>query len=105
MRSTPAIRASCRTRAPATTRSRSYGRRSNAVGGRYDERLVFRDAEVSGGSWQRDGLQALLVAVESGRVRRVFVEDVSRLSRDKEDAARLEKTFDYHASRSSRWTA
>jgi site-specific DNA recombinase len=65
-------------------------------GGRYDERLVFRDAEVSGGIWQRDGLQALLAAVESGRVRRVFVEDVSRLSRDKEDAARLEKTFDYH---------
>ncbi len=65
-------------------------------GGRYDEHLVFRDAEVSGGVWQRDGLQALLTAVETGRVRRVFVEDVSRLSRDKEDAARLEKTFDYH---------
>jgi DNA invertase Pin-like site-specific DNA recombinase len=65
-------------------------------GGRYDERLVFRDAEVSGGIWERDGLQALLAAVESGRVRRVFIEDVSRLSRDKEDAARIEKTFDYH---------
>src|SRR5688572_9099470 len=65
-------------------------------GGRFDEHLVFRDAEVSGGVWQRDGLQGLLTAVEAGRVRRVFVEDVSRLSRDKEDAARLEKTFDYH---------
>jgi site-specific DNA recombinase len=65
-------------------------------GGRFDERLVFRDAEVSGGVWQRDGLQALLATVEDGRVRRVFVEDVSRLSRDKEDAARIEKTFDYH---------
>jgi site-specific DNA recombinase len=54
-------------------------------GGRYDERLVFRDAEVSGGIWQRDGLQALLAAVESGRH-----------TRDKEDAARIEKTFDYH---------
>src|SRR5688572_4478899 len=64
-------------------------------GGQYDERLVFRDAEVSGGIWKRDGLQALLAAVEAGRVRRVFVEDVSRLSRGKEDAARIEKTFDY----------
>ncbi len=65
-------------------------------GGRFDDHLVFRDAEVSGGIWQRDGLQALLAAVEAGCVRRVFVEDVSRLSRDKEDAARLEKTFDYY---------
>ncbi len=65
-------------------------------GGRYDEQLVFSDAEVSGGVWQRDGLQALLAAVEVGRISGVFVEDVSRLSRDKEDAARLEKTFDFH---------
>jgi site-specific DNA recombinase len=64
--------------------------------GRYDERLVFRDAEVSGGIWDRSGLQNLLVAVEAGRVKRIFVEDVSRLSRDKEDAARIEKILDYH---------
>jgi site-specific DNA recombinase len=37
-----------------------------------------------------------LVAVEAGRVQRTFVEDVSRLSRDKEDAARIEKLLEYH---------
>lgn len=50
---------------------------------------------MSGGIWQRAGLQALLHAVESGRVRRIFVEDLSRLSRDKEDAARIEKLLAY----------
>jgi len=64
-------------------------------GGRFDERLVFSDSEVSGGIWERDGLQALLTAVASGRVRRIFVEDLSRLSRDKEDAARIEKLLAY----------
>jgi site-specific DNA recombinase len=64
-------------------------------GGSFDERLVFSDSEVSGGIWERDGLQALLLAVESGRVRRIFVEDLSRLSRDKEDSARIEKLLAY----------
>jgi site-specific DNA recombinase len=64
-------------------------------GGAFDEKLVFSDAEVSGGVWERDGLQALLVAAENGRVRRIFVEDLSRLSRDKEDAARIEKLLAY----------
>jgi site-specific DNA recombinase len=64
-------------------------------GGKFDQRLVFSDSEVSGGIWERDGLQALLMAVESGRVRRIFVEDLSRLSRDKEDAARIEKLLAY----------
>ena len=41
-------------------------------------------------------MQNLLVAVEAGRVKRIFVEDVSRLSRDKEDAARIEKILEYH---------
>lgn len=57
---------------------------------------MFTDSEVSGGVWLRDGLQALLAAVETGRVRRIFVEDLSRLSRDKEDAARIEKLLAYH---------
>ena len=65
-------------------------------GGRFDQQLVFSDAEVSGGIWERSGLQSLLLAVEAGRVRRIFVEDVSRLSRDKEDAARIEKVLAYH---------
>jgi len=64
-------------------------------GGCFDERLVFSDSEVSGGIWERDGLQALLLAVEAGRVRRIFVEDLSRLSRDKEDSARIEKLLAY----------
>jgi site-specific DNA recombinase len=64
-------------------------------GGSFDERLVFSDSEVSGSIWERDGLQALLLAVEAGRVRRIFVEDLSRLSRDKEDSARIEKLLAY----------
>lgn len=64
-------------------------------GGHLDEGLVFSDSEVSGGVWERDGLQRLLLAVEAGRVRRIFVEDLSRLSRDKEDAARIEKLLAY----------
>ncbi|HEY6725108.1 MAG TPA: recombinase family protein [Polyangiaceae bacterium] len=64
-------------------------------GGRFDEGLTFSDSEVSGGVWERAGLQALLRAVEAGRVRRIFVEDLSRLSRDKEDAARIEKLLAY----------
>lgn len=64
-------------------------------GGQFDDRLVFSDSEVSGGIWEREGLQALLLAVEAGRVRRIFVEDLSRLSRDKEDAARIEKLLAY----------
>jgi len=51
---------------------------------------------VSGGVWLRDGLQALLITVETGRVRRIFVEDLSRLSRDKEDAARIEKMLTFY---------
>jgi site-specific DNA recombinase len=65
-------------------------------GGHFDRKLVFTDSEVSGGVWQRDGLQALLAAVESGRIKRIFVEDLSRLSRDKEDAARIEKLLGFY---------
>jgi DNA invertase Pin-like site-specific DNA recombinase len=65
-------------------------------GGTFDRKLVFSDSEVSGGVWLRDGLQALLMAVETGRIKRIFVEDLSRLSRDKEDAARIEKLLAYY---------
>lgn len=51
---------------------------------------------MSGGVWQRDGLHALLAAVESGSVRRIFVEDLSRLSRDKEDAGGIEKPLAFY---------
>jgi site-specific DNA recombinase len=57
-------------------------------GGSLDEHLVFSDAEVSGGIWERSGLRALLLAVESGRVRRIFVEDLiiaSAFSRELSD--------------------
>lgn len=65
-------------------------------GGTFDERLVFSDGETSGAVWERPGFQALLRAVEEGRVRRVFTEDVSRMSRDPEDQARLRKRLDYY---------
>jgi site-specific DNA recombinase len=61
-----------------------------------DEGLIFHDGETSGAMWDRDGLQALLRAVEQGRVKRIFCEDVSRISRDPEDQARLRKSLEYY---------
>ncbi len=60
-------------------------------GGRVDESLVFADAETSGAVWDRPGLRQLLKAVSEGRVSRIFVEDVSRISRDRADLATFEK--------------
>src|SRR5262245_30013074 len=65
-------------------------------GGTFDQELVFTDGETTGAVWERAGFQALLLAVESGRVRRIFTEDVSRMSRDPEDQARLRKRLEYH---------
>jgi site-specific DNA recombinase len=61
-----------------------------------DQDLIFSDGETSGGLWDRTGLQALLLAVEQGRVKRIFCEDVSRISRDPEDQARLRKRLEFH---------
>ncbi|HVW28108.1 MAG TPA: recombinase family protein [Polyangiaceae bacterium] len=65
-------------------------------GGAPSNDLVFHDGETSGAIWERPGLQALLRAVEAGRVRRIFCEDVSRISRDPEDQARLRKRLEFH---------
>ncbi|HET7544595.1 MAG TPA: recombinase family protein [Polyangiaceae bacterium] len=60
---------------------------------------AFVDAETSGAVWERPGLQSLLRELESQRVQHVFVEDISRISRDPEDLARLRKLFAFYGAR------
>ncbi len=59
----------------------------------------FGDAETSGAVWDRPGLQALLREIEAKRIEQVFVEDVSRISRDPEDLARLRKLLAFYGAR------
>ena len=65
-------------------------------GGAADEALVFSDSAESGSLWDRPGLQALLVAVQQNQVGKLYVEDISRLSRDVEDSARIRKRLEFH---------
>src|SRR5262245_29929246 len=58
--------------------------------------LIFSDAEVSGAVWDRPAFQRLLRAVSVGLVRAVFVEDVSRISRDSGDLARFRQQLDFY---------
>lgn len=64
-----------------------------------NDSLIFSDAETSRAVWDRPGLQALLRAVADGHVRSIFIEDVSRISRDKADLAQLEKQLAFRGVR------
>ncbi|HKO47442.1 MAG TPA: recombinase family protein [Polyangiaceae bacterium] len=68
-------------------------------GGQPELARPFVDAETSGAVWERPGLQSLLRELESKRVQHVFVEDISRISRDPEDLARLRKLFAFYGAR------
>lgn len=68
-------------------------------GGQPETARAFSDAETSGAIWERPGLQSLLGELEASRIAHVFVEDVSRISRDPEDLARLRKLFAFHGAR------
>jgi site-specific DNA recombinase len=58
--------------------------------------VVFTDEATSGSVWDRPGLQAMLRAVEAGRVTEVRVEHPDRLSRDLGDADRIAKLLLHH---------
>jgi len=64
-------------------------------GGDPTKARVFPDSAISGASRARPGLDALLAAVEAGEIDVVITEDVSRLSRDMEDAAHIFKRLQY----------
>jgi len=68
-------------------------------GGQPETARAFADAETSGAVWERPGLQSLLRELEASRITHVFVEDVSRISRDPEDLARLRKLFAFYGAR------
>ena len=64
-------------------------------GGDPTKAVVFPDYAVSGGSMERPGLEALLRAVEAGRIDVILTEDVSRISRDMGDAAHIFKRLQF----------
>ena len=65
------------------------------AGGDPTKATVFPDYAVSGGSMERPGLEALLRAVEAGRIDVIVTEDVSRISRDMGDAAHIFKRLQF----------
>lgn len=65
------------------------------AGGDPSRATVFPDYAVSGGSMERPGLEALLRAVEAGRIDVILTEDVSRISRDMGDAALIFKRLQF----------
>lgn len=65
------------------------------AGGDATKAVVFPDYAVSGGSMERPGLEALLRAVEAGRIDVILTEDVSRISRDMGDAAHIFKRLQF----------
>jgi DNA invertase Pin-like site-specific DNA recombinase len=65
------------------------------AGGDPTKATVFPDYAVSGGSMERPGLEALLRAVEAGRIDVIVTEDVSRVSRDMGDAAHIFKRLQF----------
>ncbi len=65
------------------------------AGGDPARATVFPDYAVSGGSMERPGLEALLRAVEAGRIDVILTEDVSRISRDMGDAALIFKRLQF----------
>ena len=65
------------------------------AGGDPTKALVFPDFAVSGASMERPGLEALMRAVEAGRVDVILTEDISRISRDVGDAANIFKRLQF----------
>lgn len=58
-----------------------------ANGGTVDERLIFKDAAVSGATMARRDMRRLQAALEAGVIDAIVVDDGSRLSRDLADSA------------------
>ncbi len=64
-------------------------------GGDPTRAVVFPDFAMSGTTMERPGLEALLRAVDEGRVDVILTEDVSRISRDIGDAATIFKRLQF----------
>ena len=56
---------------------------------------VFPDFAVSGASLDRPGFEAMMAAVDAGRIRAIVTEDMSRISRDFADSAHIFKRLQY----------
>lgn len=64
-------------------------------GGNPDKAKVFPDFAISGSSLDRRGLEAMMAAVESGDIKVIVTEDMSRISRDIADAATIFKKLEF----------
>ena len=75
-------------------RCRSYAEHHGAM---ISEDLIFTDEAISGASLERAGLEQLMSLVRSTPrgVDVIITEDLSRISRDFADSARLFKQFNY----------
>jgi len=60
-------------------------------GGDATSAQVFPDFAVSGASLARPGFEALMAAVDAGRIKAIITEDMSRISRDFADSAQIFK--------------
>jgi DNA invertase Pin-like site-specific DNA recombinase len=65
------------------------------AGGDPSKALIFSDFAVSGSSIDRPGFEAMMAAVDSGRIGAIVTEDLSRITRDFADAANIFKRLQY----------
>ncbi len=64
-------------------------------GGDATSAQVFPDFAVSGASLDRPGFEALMSAVDAGRIKAIITEDMSRISRDFADSAQIFKRLQF----------
>ena len=64
-------------------------------GGNAQNAQVFPDFAVSGASLDRPGFEAMMVAVNAGRIKVIVTEDMSRISRDFADSAQIFKLLQF----------
>ena len=64
-------------------------------GGDPDAAKVFADFAISGASLDRPGFEAMMAAVNSGAIKAIVTEDLSRISRDFADSAMIFKRLQF----------
>ena len=64
-------------------------------GGNPDSAQVFPDFAQSGASLERPGFEAMMAAVDAGRIKVIVTEDMSRISRDFADSAQIFKRLQF----------
>lgn len=65
------------------------------AGGAASKAIIFSDFAVSGSSIDRPGFEAMMAAVDAGRIDAIVTEDLSRITRDFADAAFIFKRLQY----------